>query len=121
MKKVNLDRKEFEIFITQKVVELAERYNKIQYLTLREAAGALKVSQRTLTRLVQDGYIDCYRIPSKMGEKRNYRFKLSDIEDFMNQQKILCTSNIVKNAFKTKNIDRNNINKMVKNITTKNN
>ena len=107
--------------MAQKIAELAEKYNKMHYLTLREAANILKVSQRTLSRLVQDGFLNSYRIPSEKGEKRNYRFKLNDIEDFMNQQKVLCTGNIVKNAFKNKvkNIEKEKIKGIVKSIVNK--
>ena len=120
MEKVNFNSKEFENFLSQKIVELADRLNRNKYLNLRDAANILDVSQRTLTHLIQDGYVNCYRIPSKMGEKKNYRFKLSDIEDFMNQNKVVSIDNIVKNSFRTKNIERKNINKMVKDITANN-
>ena len=117
MEKLNFNSKEFEIFIIQKINKLAQQYGKMQYLTLKEAANILKVSQRTMTHLVQDSYVDCYRIPSKTGEKRNYRFKLTDLENFMQSNKVVCVDSVVKNAFKSKNIEKEKIKTIIKSIS----
>ena len=73
---------------------------EIKYLTLSQAAQILSVSTRTLANLAQGGYISAYRLPSPGNSKPRYRFKLQDIEEFMNNHKFTSINVITKNTFK---------------------
>ncbi|MHB1679971.1 MAG: helix-turn-helix domain-containing protein [bacterium] len=115
---------EFKTFVNQKIIELSNNYTKIQYFTLKETADILKIGTRTLSKLVLDNSIPCYRIPSEKNKKPHYRFKLSDIEEYMEKTKILPKDNIdniVKNSFYNKKSTMNNIkaNGIIKEIVRK--
>ena len=71
-----------------------------KYLTLKGAAEILSVSTRTLANLAKSGQISCYRLPSANSKKPRYRFKSSDIESFMQGNKLLSVNLITKNVFK---------------------
>ena len=71
-----------------------------KYLTLKAAAEILAVSTRTLASLAKSCQISAYRLPSACGKKARYRFKLSDIEEFMNSHKLMAVNIMTKNAFK---------------------
>jgi excisionase family DNA binding protein len=111
---------EFKTFVNQKIIELSNNYNRIQYFTLKETADILKISTRTLSKLVTGNDIPCYRIPSGK-TKPHYRFKLSDIEEYMDKQKVLNIDALVKNTFYKKKSTMNNVkaNGIVKEIVRK--
>ena len=113
-----MTEEEFKNFIVCKINELANKYCKTQYFTLSETAKILKVSNRTLSTLVANNLIPCYRIPSVKNEKARYRFKLNDIEAFMENNKVKSINNIVKNAFHKEKIkmDKSKINQIIKTI-----
>ena len=71
-----------------------------KYLTLKGAAEILSVSTRTLAGLAISGQISAYRLPSYAGVKSRWRFKLSDIESFMDIHKLNSINVSTKNAFK---------------------
>ncbi|RZD16023.1 MAG: DNA-binding protein [Candidatus Acididesulfobacter guangdongensis] len=73
---------------------------ELKYLTLKETAEIISVSPRTLANLATSGQITAYRLPSSCGKKSRYRFKLSDIESFMDRNKLLAVNVITKNVFK---------------------
>ncbi|MHB1645898.1 MAG: helix-turn-helix domain-containing protein [bacterium] len=100
-----MTEREFNTFVSQKIMELSGKYAKNKYLTLKETADILKITTRTLSKLVAGNDIPCYRIPSGK-TKPHYRFKLSDIEEYMNAQKVLPIDAIVKNAFYKKRISK---------------
>lgn len=72
----------------------------LKYLTLKQAAAILSVSTRTLANLAVSGKITAYRLPSAAGAKSRYRFKLADLENFMNENKLLSVHVITKNVFR---------------------
>jgi excisionase family DNA binding protein len=73
---------------------------ELKYLTLKEAAEILSISPRTLANFATSGQISAYRLPSACGKKARYRFKLSDIEEFMDGNKLLSVNIATKNVFK---------------------
>ena len=73
---------------------------EIKYLTLKEAAEILNVSTRTLANLATSGQISAYRLPSYASVKCRWRFKLCDIESFMDIHKFNSINVATKNAFK---------------------
>lgn len=73
---------------------------EIKYLTLKEAAQILSVSTRTLSGLAISGQISSYRLPSYASVKCRWRFKLCDIESFMDINKFNSINVATKNAFK---------------------
>ena len=90
---------------------------ELKYLTLSEAAEILSVSTRTLANLASSGQISSYRLPSINNVKSRYRFKLTDIEGFMNNHKLNSIDSTVKNVFKSHKartrIDSENIKKVL--------
>ena len=77
-----------------------EKMAELKYLTLSQAAEVLSVSTRTLANLAISGQICAYRLPSPNNAKSRYRFKSSDIENFMQGNKLLSVNLITKNVFK---------------------
>ncbi len=71
-----------------------------KYLTLKEASQILSVSTRTLANLAIGGQISAYRLPSVNNKKPRYRFKSTDLEEFMNNHKFNSINVITKNVFK---------------------
>ena len=71
-----------------------------KYLTLKESAAILSVSTRTLAGLAISGQISAYHLPSYAGVKCRWRFKLCDIESFMDIHKFNSINVATKNAFK---------------------
>jgi excisionase family DNA binding protein len=72
---------------------------ELKYLTLKQAAQILSVSSRTLANLATSGQITAYRLPSAANAKSRYRFKLSDIESFMDDNKFMAVNTHVKKVF----------------------
>ena len=72
---------------------------EIKYLTLKESARILSVSTRTLANLAVSGHISAYRLPSPNNAKPRYRFKLQDIEEFMDGHKLRSINSITKTVF----------------------
>jgi excisionase family DNA binding protein len=91
---------------------------ELKYLTLKQAAEILSVSTRTLANLAVSGQITAYRLPSACGngKKARYRFKLQDIEEFMNNHKFQSVNIATKNVFKN-NKARIDVEKVKKYIT----
>ncbi len=88
---------------------------ELKYLTLSEAAEILSVSTRTLANLAIGGQISAYRLPSVNNKKPRYRFKSTDLEEFMNNHKLNSIDSTVKNVFKGNKarIDIENIKKVL--------
>jgi excisionase family DNA binding protein len=74
---------------------------ELKYLTLKQAAQVLSISTRTLANLAVSGQITAYRLPSACGKKSRYRFKQSDIEEFMEGNKFTAINLHVKKVFST--------------------
>ena len=113
---------EFKTFVNQNIIELSNNYNKkIQYFTLKETANILKISTKTLSKLVLDNNIPCYNPSPKANKKPHYKFKLSDIDEYMEKQKVISVDAIIKNTFYKKKSTINNIkiSEMVKGIIRK--
>ena len=49
----------------------------IQWMTVEEAAGYLRLSRRTIYKMVQDGRLPAYRI----GTQRHRRFRKDDLDN----------------------------------------
>lgn len=90
-----------------------------KYLTLKKTAEILSVSTRTLANLAQNGQITAYRLPSPGNAKARYRFKLQDIEEFMDSHKLNSINSAVKNVFKS-NKARINLEKIKKALSVHN-
>ena len=88
---------------------------ELKYLTLKEASQILSVSTRTLANLAIGGQISAYRLPSVNNKKPRYRFKSTDLEEFMNNHKLNSIDSTVKNVFKGNKarIDIENIKKVL--------
>ena len=59
----------------------------------------LSVSTKTLFKLATSGQVSAFRIPSPTNKKSRWRFKLSDLENFMQRNKLLSVNVITKNVF----------------------
>lgn len=72
------DLKEFALSLIQEAVEIGKKQRKPErYLTQKEVAEKLNVSENTLWRWRKTGYL----VPSKVGNAVHY--KLSDIENLL--------------------------------------
>ncbi|MHB1660580.1 MAG: helix-turn-helix domain-containing protein [bacterium] len=72
---------------------------ELKYLNLKQSAQILSVSTRTLAGLATSGQITAYRLPSAANAKPRYRFKLSDIEAFMDGNRLLAINVHARKVF----------------------
>jgi predicted site-specific integrase-resolvase len=73
---------------------------ELKYLNLKMAAQVLSISTRTLANLATSGQISAYRLPSLHNAKARYRFKQSDIEAFMEENKFLAVNTATRKVFR---------------------
>ena len=59
----------------------------MELLTIQEVADAMRLSESTVRRLIKRGLLTAY----KVGDRGQVRVKLSDLESYIDSQKVQTT------------------------------
>lgn len=69
----------------QAAAKRGEAVDDLQLLTVKEAAGLLRLGESSVRRLVQRGHLRAHRLPPSSGDRVNLRIRRGDLVEFLDR------------------------------------